>query len=238
MKKGKRVLTGIALVVFIGALIFVAYELFQVRTITVAGCETRSQDDMIALSGLEYNTSIFGVDKQEVMDNISTDPYVKPVSVEIKYPDNVLITIEERKEAACIGKDSAFVVIDREGWVLRLETQPEAAAAYPLVTGLPADTVLVGQQIGTSDIFKIGVLTRLIDALKSAGIAPTGIDISLAADIVITLSDGMAVEVGDDTALNKKFALMKASQGEITGMGKSGGILDVSSAKNAYYREK
>lgn len=237
MKKGKRVLTIIALLLFIGALIFVAYQLFQVRTITIAGCETFSQDDIIALSGLEYNTSILMVNKQEVMSKLGSDPYVKPVSVEFKYPDNVLITIEERKEAARIEKDSAYVVIDREGWVLRFETDP-AAASYPLVTGLPADTVLIGQQLGTRDVFKIGVLTRLLDALKTAGIEPVTIDISLAADIVFTLGDGLAVELGDDTALGEKIALMKASQGEITQMGKKGGVLDVSSVKNAYYREK
>jgi hypothetical protein len=120
--------------------------------------------------------------------------------------------------------------------VLRFETQPDAAA-YPLVTGLPADTVLIGQQIGTSDVFKIGVLTRLLDALKTAEIAPVTIDISLAADIVLTLPDAMIVELGDDTALDEKIKLMKAGQGEIAGMGKTGGVLDVSSVKNAYYRE-
>lgn len=237
MKKGRKALAIIALVVFIGALVFVAFELFQVRTITIAGCETRSQDDIIALSGLEYNTSIFEVDKQKVLDALGTDTYIKPISVEIKYPDNVVITIEERKEAARIEKDNAYIVIDREGWVLRLDAQPDEAA-YPLVTGLPADTVLIGQQIGTSDVFKIGVLTRVLDALKSAEIAPTVIDISLAADIVLTLPDGLKVEIGDDTALDEKIKLMKASQSEITGMGKAGGVLDVSSVKNAYYREK
>ncbi len=237
MKKGRRVLTIAALVIFIGALVFVAFELFQVRMITVAGCETRSQDDIIALTGLEYNTSIFEVDKQQVMNNLYADAYIKPVDVEIKYPDNVIITIEERKEAARIQKDSAYIVIDREGWVLRLDAQADEAA-YPLVTGLPANTVLVGQQIGTSDTFKIGVLTRVLDALKSAEIAPTAIDISLAADIVIELPDGLKVEIGDDTALEEKIKLMKASQNEIAGLGKAGGVLDVSSAKNAYYREK
>jgi cell division protein FtsQ len=229
LKKGRKVLT-------IAALVFVAIMLFKVRTITVAGCETRSSDDIIALSGLEYNTSILEVNKQEVQTALSADPYIKPISVEIKYPDHVLITIEERKEAARIEKDSAYIIIDREGWVLRFETQPDAAA-YPLVTGLPADTVLIGQQIGTSDVFKIGVLTRLLDALKTAEIAPVTIDISLAADIVLTLPDAMIVELGDDTALDEKIKLMKAGQGEIAGMGKTGGVLDVSSVKNAYYRE-
>ncbi len=235
MKKGKRILTGIALVLFIGALGFAAYVILQVRTITAAGCDTRSTDEVIALSGLAYNTSIFNVDKQQIMDNLSTDPYIKPISVDIQYPDHVVITIEERKEAARIEKDSAYIVIDHEGWVLRFETEPDASA-YPIVAGLPADTVLIGQQIGTTDTFKIGVLTRVLDALKTAEVAPVLIDMSLAADIVLTLPDGLKVELGDDTALDEKLALYKASLSQIASIGKSGGILDVASVKNAYYR--
>ena len=230
-------LTVISLVIFLCALVFVAYELFKVRKITVAGCETRSQDDIIALSGLEYHESIYLVDKQEVLDALSSDPYIKPVEVQFKYPDNVLITVEERKEEACIEKDGAFVVIDHEGWVLKVVMTPEEAP-YPLIIGLPADSMVVGKQIGTTDTFKIGVLTRVLDASAIAGLAISTIDVSLAVDIAMTLSDGLIVELGDDTALAEKLRLVEASKQGIAQMGKSGGVLDVSSVKNAYYREK
>lgn len=226
----------ISLVIFLCALVFVAYELFKVRKITVAGCETRSQDDIIALSGLEYHEGIYMVDKQEVFDALAQDPYIKPVEVQIKYPDNVLISIEERKEAAYIEKDGAFVVIDHEGWVLKVVMTPEEAP-YPLIAGLPADSMEVGKQIGTRDAFKIGVLTRVLDASVKAGMAASIIDVSLAADIVMTLSDGLVIELGDDTALAEKFQLVEVTKQEIAQLGQTGGTLDVSSVKKAYYRE-
>lgn len=236
MKKGSKALAIISLVLFTGALAFVAYQLFQVRQITVTGCETRGTDEIIALSGLELDTSIFKVDRQAVMDGIAGDAYLKPVGVEIKYPDNVVIAVEERKEAAVIEKDNAYVVIDREGWVLRFATD-YGEAPYPLVDGIGADTALVGRQIGTKDSFKIGELTRLLDAFASHGIEPERIDVSLAADVVLTLFGGLTVELGDDTQLDEKIALIEASRSEIAKMEKTGGILDVSSVKKAYYRE-
>lgn len=224
-----------SLIIFLCALVFVSYELFKVRKITVAGCETRSQDDIIALSELEYDESIFLVDKQAVLDALDSDPYIKPVEVQIKYPDNVLITIEERKEAACIEKDGAFVIVDDEGWVLKVVMTAEGAP-YPLVYGFPADSVEVGKQIGTSDTFKIEVLKRVLNALAKAGFSVSQIDVSLAADISITLSDGLIVELGDDTSLVEKLQLVEASKQEIAQLGETGGVLDVSSVKNAYYR--
>jgi len=236
LKKGKKVLTVISLIIFFCALVFVAYELFKVRKITVAGCETRSQDDIITLSGLVYDKSIFLVDKQEVLLALGSDPYIKPVEVQIKYPDNVLITVEERKEAACIQKDGAYVVIDHEGWVMTVIAASEEAP-YPVIIGLPADSVEVGKRLGTADTFKIGVLTRVLDTLAQAGFAVSQVDVSLAADIVVTLSDGLLVELGDDTSLAEKLRLVEASKKQIAQLGKTGGILDVSSVKNAYFRE-
>jgi len=230
------VLTVVSLIIFLCALVFVSYELFKVRKITVAGCETRSQEEIIALSGLEYDESIFLVDKQEVLDALSSEPYIKPVELQIKYPDNVFITIQERKEAACIEKDGAFVIVDHDGWVLKVVMTVEEAP-YPLVKGLPADSVEVGKQIGTRDIFKIDVLRRVLDASAEAGFAVNQIDVSLAADIAITLSDGLVVELGDDTALAEKLQLVEASKKGIAELGETGGILDVSSVKNAYYRK-
>ena len=237
MSKGKKALMIVSIVILVCVLAFVAYKLFQVRKITVTGCETISAETVVSLSGLEYDQSIFTVDTQKIMDAVATEPYLKPISVDFDYPDGVVINVQERKPAAYLEKEGAMLLIDEECWLLSIVTQPEAVQ-YPLVTGLQLDAYTVGEQLGSKDAFVLDVLSRVMIAAKNSGLELTGIDVSLAADIVLSTKTGFTVEIGDDTELETKLDLIKKSIQELGKRGKKGGILDVSSAENAYYREK
>ena len=228
---GKRILKIIAVLLLLSAAFYAAYETLKVRDIVVRGIDDLDADDIIALSGIEYGQSVFLVDKQAAINGISEKPFVKPVMIEIEYPDKVVITLEERKRAAYIEKDGALLVIDNEGWLL--EVLPSVQdTAYPFVYGVATDAVQVGQRIGTSDVFKLDVLSRVLQATAQGGLMPAGIDVSLAADIVLTMRDGMKIELGDDTQLEEKMMLIQA----MIDKGYSGGTLGVASLKNPYYR--
>ena len=236
MGKGKKVVGILALLVLLGAAVFVVYEAFKVREIVVEGCEDLSPDAVAALSGIEYEQSVFFLDKQAVMDALATEAFIKPVSVEIAYPDTVIVTIRERRRAACIEKDGAYLIIDNEGWLLEVSTSPQDIV-YPLVYGLPADTVYIAQRIGTKDLLKLEVLSRVLDAVAVSGLEPKSVDVSLAAAIVMVMPDGLKIELGDDTALDSKLDWAAAFMEEEP---ETGGILDVSTVaitEKAYHRK-
>ncbi len=225
-----------ALVVLLGAAVFVIYEAFKVREIVVEGCESLSAENVAALSQIEYEKSVFLLDKQAVMEALASDPYIKPQSVEVSYPDKIIITIEERKPAASIGKDGGYLVIDKEGWLLEVRSMQEDIV-YPLVYGLPADTAYVGQRIGTGDTFKLDALSRVLAAAAEFSLELKNIDVSLAAAIIMELHNGLKIELGDDAKLNEKFKLILAFIENIYAASEAGGILDVTTVENAYYRE-
>jgi cell division septal protein FtsQ len=171
------------------------------------------------------------------MDSLATDPRIKPIGIDIEYPDRVTITIDERTPAAYIEKNGALIVIDNEGWVLDVLTPP-TGTERPLINGLQADAFEVGQELSSGDMFRVDVMTRVLKAAEDAGIGLEDVDVTLAADIMLTTKDGLMVELGDDTQMDKKMALVNASVKEIASLGKSGGTLDVSSVDKAYFREK
>lgn len=215
----------------LSAALFAAYETLKVREIVVTGISDLDTEEIVALSGIEYGKSVFLVDKHKAQDKLSVKPFVKPVSIEIEYPDKVVIKLEERKRAACIEKDGTLLVIDNEGWLLEaLPSVPDTA--YPLVFGVATDAVQVGQRIGASDTFKLDVLSRVLQAIERGGLKPKSIDVSLAVDIVLMMPDGMKIELGDDTQLEEKIKLIKA----MLSRGYCGGTLGVGSLKNPFYR--
>lgn len=234
--KGKKALVIVSILILLCALGFVSYKLFRVRDITVTGCETLSEEYVNSLSGLELEESIFYINTQDIMDAIDTEPYIKPVSVRIVYPDRVEITIEERKEAACIEKEKLLLIIDRECYLLKVLMQTDLVQ-YPSVLGLQMDEFQVGKRLGVKDTFKLDVLSRILSQSQESGIHLISIDVSLVANTVLETRDGFTVELGDDTDLKDKFSLVKASVQQLKNMGKNSGILDVAVVTSIYYRE-
>lgn len=235
---GKRkALKIVSVILFLCALLFVAYEVLHLRSITVSGCENRSSEEIISLSGLKTGVSIFDINTDKAMEALSTDPYIKPVSVSIVYPDRVAITIKERKEAAYIKKDNAVLIIDDEGWLLNILMNTDTAP-YPQVLGLNMDEFTVGKCLEAADTFQLYVLSKVLTAARLSGFELVSIDVSLAADVVLKMKDGFTVEIGDDMELEKKFGLIISAESQLKEMGKTSGIIDVASAVKAYYREK
>jgi len=237
LNKGRRALLIISALLLVVALAFVAYMVFRVREVVVMGCKTIDAKEVAKLSGLEYGQSSILLDKQTVLDALAKDPRIKPVSIEVQYPDRVVITIKERQAAAYIEKSGALIVIDDEGWVLDVKNKP-SGDERPLIVGLQADAFEVGQELSSGDMFRVDVMTRVLKAAEEAGISLDSVDVTLAADITMTMTNGLVVELGDDTQLDKKMALVNTSIKEITSLGKTGGILNVSAVDKAYFREK
>ncbi len=235
---GKRKALKIVSAVFLlCALVIVAFEVLHVRKINVSGCETRSEDDIIALSGLETGVSVFIVDTQKAIDALSRDPYIEPVDVSISYPDCVKVTIRERKEAAYIKKEDTLLIIDSEGWLLRILTNQDAPP-YPEVKGAVLDELSVGKRVSGADTFQFDVLSKVISQAGTSKVGLKSIDLKYAADVVLEINDGFIVEIGDDMKLGEKFELLKSSMARLKEMGKTGGVIDIASPPNAYYREK
>jgi cell division septal protein FtsQ len=233
---GKRkALKIVSLVFLLCALVFVAFEVLHVRKITVTGCETRGEDEIIALSGLETGVSVFSVDTQKAVDALGRDPYIEPVDVSIAYPDCVKVTIRERKEAAYIRKDDSLLIIDSKGWLLRILTGADAPP-YPEVKGAKLDELSVGKRVNSTDTFQLDVLCEVLSQAGASEVGITSIDLTYAADVVLEINDGFTVEIGDDMQLEKKFEVLKSAMGKLKEMGKMGGIIDVASPPNAYYR--
>lgn len=235
--KKRRALKTAAIILGVFALLFVAYEIFTLKVIKVEGSKNIPQDDIIAVSGLKTGSSIFFTDTEKAMDALSYDIRIKPLSVSVEYPNCVVITIKEREPAACIIRDETVLVIDEDGYLLDITEKPDEPA-LPVVTGISLEQYSTGAKLGASDAFQLNVLSKVLIETKNAGLELSGVDISIPADVVIAIKDGFLIETGDDLDLEFKLEIAKASIEKLKGMGKTDGIVNVSSGTNAYYREK
>lgn len=233
MRRGKKIAVVVSLIILILALIFVAYQLFLVRDISVVG--DVNSGHVISLSGIEYEQSVFFIDKEAAIAAMDEDPWLKPIEITVNYPDKVVITVEPRVEIAYVEKDENLLAIDKECFLLRVISKQEVVS--PLIYGLQMDKFEVGKQLGVDDKFVLDVVSSVLEQLNDSDFSVVNIDVSLAANIILHTSQGFVIELGDDTDLKSKFNLATYTMKELKKRGKNGGILDVSAVTRAYYRE-
>ncbi len=235
--RGKKALKVLSAIILLFALLFVAFQILHVRRITVTGCETRTEEEIIALSGLVTDVSIFSVDTAKAAEALLADPYIKPVSVSVIYPDCVNIEIKERKEAAFIKKDDALLIIDDECWLLDIRTNTDNVP-YPQALGINMDELNVGQRLGAAEDFQLEVLSKVLKQANERGVGLVSVDVSYAAGVILVIKEGFTAQIGDDTRLETKFELLRSAVKELADMGKTGGRINVASGSKPYYREK
>jgi cell division protein FtsQ len=236
VRRGTKAIAVVSAVVLIMALGFISYKLFRVRHFSVNGCDTLKEASVVASSGIEYDDIIFCINKPAALESIGENPMVKPVSVDIDWPDTVVITIEERKPAAYVVKEDALIVIDDEGYVLEVLLQTEE---YDLVqaAGLQISRFQIGERLGAEDTFRLDVLSRVLKQTADAELDIARIDVTQTAAIRLETADGLTIEMGDDMQIQHKMQLAMAALDDLGEMVSSTGVLDVASGSVAYYRE-
>ncbi|WP_409305335.1 cell division protein FtsQ/DivIB [Peribacillus sp. SCS-155] len=92
--------------------------LSRIKTIKVEGNRYLSSAQIIGLSGLTSETSIWKVNKEESTQNIKTNPEIKKVTIKTQFPNTVLITVEENTRTAYLVKEDRFLPILENGKIL------------------------------------------------------------------------------------------------------------------------
>lgn len=131
--------------VVIGAFIFSISGFFTVDSIEVEGNSYYTDDEIINMAHASVgNNLIYDLPKHEMIRYLEANPYIKNARVSRSFPSTIKITVEEREQAAALTYDDEYLLIDREGIVLRrTETRPKIT----IVTGFKVESMDLGERI-------------------------------------------------------------------------------------------
>lgn len=93
-------------------------KFFAINNIRVLGNNKVLANKIILLSSIQEGENIFKISTTDGEKNIIKLPYIKNVKIKRKFPREIVINIEERKEAMQIKDISSFVVLDKDGYIL------------------------------------------------------------------------------------------------------------------------
>ena len=112
---------------------------FRITTVAINGRKQLSQDEILAIGGVNGRSSLLFLDAAAVRDKLKANPWIADATVLKLYPGRLQIDITERSAFALWQQDGRLSVIADDGAVL----EPYVSRRFislPLVVGKGAET--------------------------------------------------------------------------------------------------
>jgi cell division protein FtsQ len=112
---------------------------FRIKTVAINGRRQLSQDEVLAIGGVNGRSSLLFLDAAAVRDKLKADPWISEATVLKLYPGQLRIDVVERSPFALWQRDGRLSVISDDGAVL----EPYVSHRFlslPLVVGKGAET--------------------------------------------------------------------------------------------------
>lgn len=235
-RKAMGVYLLVTLFVLILSAILIVTLFFKVDTIQAKGSQKYPEEQLIQISGIELGSNILRFSQEEIEEKIFERlTFVEEVSVERRLPNTVVITVKDATPALVVKTASGNMILSRNGRLL----EAAGGSNLPVVTGFEGWKATVGGRLsdaGEEAADAEQVLLKVLEGIEKAQLSSIQ-QISLAEDnSVILLYDGrITIKLGVISSLNTKMALTKSILEEKSAA--EWGILDVSSAETAYYKQ-
>ncbi len=143
---------------------------YSLKTIAVQTDGTLQRDQVLEAGALREGLNIFSVNLAEVHDRLQQLPQVDDVQVERKMPNEIDITITERKPIAWITSEKAIsdpfaseaaFLVDARGILMKEKKLLPEYLALPLITGCSSEALIPGQTIASFEAKAALELLRL-----------------------------------------------------------------------------
>ena len=111
---------------------------FRITTVAINGRKQLSQDEVLAIGGVNGRSSLLFLDAGTVRDKLKANPWIADATILKLYPGRLQIDIVERTAFALWQQDGRLSVISEDGAVLEPYVS-RRFVALPLVVGKGAD---------------------------------------------------------------------------------------------------
>ena len=126
----------------IAVVAYVQSPLSHVKKVTVKGNELLSTNEVIKTSTISTKTNIWSVRKNIAAKNLEKMNVIKKAEVKIKWPNTVMIEIEERNKIAYIKSDKSYYPVLENGKILKDREVAEIPVNAPILFKFKEGTVL------------------------------------------------------------------------------------------------
>lgn len=175
---------------------------FAPKAVTVGGNKIVPRAEIVARAGVSTHLNLWLQNPHGIASRIEAIPYVARADVHRVPPATIAIWITERTPFAILRANGNEVLVDRN---LRVLGPVPPGTTLP-VFSLGHATLAEAGAFVTTD--RVTALRDDYDALVAGHVFPVSLGFDRFGGLVATMSDGIAILLGDDADLNSKVRLI------------------------------
>lgn len=229
--KSKRIVVIVMIFVLViaAAILLCTLPYFNATIVNVEGTSKYTKEEILQKSGISINRNIFIQAFSGVSSSINELPYIESANVSLKLPNEIKITVKDRKSMyfAFNEEKNTYYKIDGYGVILEEGNIQEKQNTELLVHGfIFDDEVIFGSKIKEIDISKIEIYDNIKKEFEKNQINGSITKVNFANSLTtITLNDKLNVIFPNDTDIKYKMSFLKSILAKIGE--DSSGVIDM-----------
>ncbi len=137
-------------------------EQFCLQKIMVKGNLYFSEEEILQQCGIKKDESIWNIDLESINENLEKNPFLDKIHIYRYFPDELVISVQEKRPIALLKVNGTFLTIDRDGLVL--PSKIGKMYDLPLISGDFKGSIGVGYKAGGKKLkFTLGLLNMIIN---------------------------------------------------------------------------
>lgn len=156
---------------------------FQIKKIQVEGCMKHTPAQILYLAGITPPVNLLSLDLKHICQCMENSPWIESAKVKRILPDQLEISIIERKAAALINLNQLYLV-DKKGTVFK-KAEKEDGLTFPILTGVTWENLMQHQHLYTPLITQALTLMELFEK--------EGIPLATISEIHLDITFGLTV---------------------------------------------
>ncbi len=227
----------IFLMIVMAALIVVMENYFTLEVIYVVGNEKKTAEQIINASGLVSGRNMIGIEEKDVAAAFAADHTIIFKGMQKEYPNAIYLYVQERRTVASLQWLGMLYTLDAEGLVMTQENSAALPQGLPVITGLNANSVAVGQKLLLRDEKQLKAYEKIMYEMEQQQCADQFSEVSLADpnNIFLVTVEGITVRAGDASNMRAKIGAVRTTMAYLRQLAKTGGILDVTNPQEPKY---
>ena len=232
--KGCLLMAIVVIILAIAIYFLIGSSVFNVSEITVKGNVNVSSEEIISLSGIDYETNILKVDEETAKENIEKNFFVIVDNIRRTFLTGVEISVHERVPAAQIGTINGYYIIDSKGVTMGLNQTEVDGLVKILNLGIAEPQG--GQVIRSDSEEKLEGMFLVLEAMEKYNLNGKilGVDMNDPQRILLTYTDNIKIQIANGFTADDRLKNLEATVEAVKDKLSDGQIINMESAGGYY----